>query len=185
MINHLKKINLLILLILLFFIFGLINFKESIPKNNKLIKNVDAVVVLTGDRGKRIQEGYELIKKTKYNKMFISGLDSSMKVLQSILDFDELIVECCIEVGHKAKNTYQNAIETKYWANNNKVKSIILITNDLHMQRSIFLFKQITNLEVHPYNIYSKNEIIPLEKLIVEYFKYVLSRIVFVKKYEN
>lgn len=185
MITFFKRLNLFILLFIIVFTFGLINFKNSIPQEKKLKEVADAVVVLTGDRGKRIEKGYELIDNTKFNKLFISGVSGSMKVLQKILDFDEQKVECCIEVGYKSKNTLQNAIETNFWASKNNFKSIILITTDLHMQRALFLFHQITDLNIIPYAIEYKNTSIPLEKLVIEYAKYIISRIVFIKKYED
>ena len=124
MIIFFKRLNILIIFIIIIFILGLIDFKKDIPKKSQVIPDVDAVVVLTGDRGKRIQEGYELINQTNYKQMFISGVSGSMNVLQKILNLDEEIVNCCIEVGYKATNTYENAIETDYWAKNNNEKSL-------------------------------------------------------------
>jgi len=180
-----KRINFFILIIIVSLILGLIKFKNSIPETPLNLVSSDAVIVLTGDRGKRIEKGYHLIGDTNYEKMFITGVGGSKEVLQKILGFEESIVECCVEFGYKAENTYQNAVETRHWAKNNNIKSIILVTTDLHMQRSLFLFQQITNLNIQPYPIGYKQDIIPLEKLFSEYIKYVISRIVFIKKYED
>ena len=180
-----KKLNFLFLIIIISLTLGLINFKSSIPKAPLTLKASDAVIVLTGDRGKRIEQGYKLIDQTNFNKMFISGVGGSKTVLQKILGLDEVKVDCCIEFGYKAKNTYQNAIEAKIWGLSNHVNSIILVTTDLHMQRALFLFEQITDFQIQPYPVTYKNKIIPLEKLISEYIKYLISRIIFIKKYEN
>ncbi|MDB9776138.1 YdcF family protein [Alphaproteobacteria bacterium] len=166
-------------------IIGLVNFKNSIPKATLNVNSGDAVIVLTGDKGRRIEKGYNLIDQTNFNKMFISGVGGSKTVLQKILGLDEIKVNCCIEFGYKAKNTYQNAIEVKTWALNNHINSIILVTTDLHMQRSLFLFQQITDLEIQAYPVAYKDKIIPIEKLFSEYIKFLISRIIFIKKYEN
>ena len=185
MIIFIRRLNYLFLISIFFLILGMINFKNSIPESPSSINPSDAIIVLTGDRGKRIEKGYELIEKSKRYKMFITGVGGSKQVLQEILGFDKSKVECCIEFGYNAKNTYQNAIETKIWASKNNIHSITLVTTDLHMQRSLFLFTQITNLEIQIYPIAYRNKVIPLEKLFFEYIKYIVSRVVFIKKYED
>ena len=105
-----KRFNFVLLIIIISLTLGLINFKNSIPDKPLNLKSSDAVIVLTGDRGKRIEKGYELINKTNFDKMFISGVGGSKTVLQKILGLDENKVDCCIEFGYKAENTYQNAV---------------------------------------------------------------------------
>jgi uncharacterized SAM-binding protein YcdF (DUF218 family) len=94
------------------------------------------------------------------------------------------MVNCCIEVGYLSENTYENALETRYWALEKKIQSILLITSNLHMQRAEFLFNQLSGLEVTPYAVSTEELIIPFEKMIEEYVKLLISKIVFVKKYE-
>ncbi len=94
------------------------------------------------------------------------------------------MVECCIEVGYLSKNTYENALETRYWALEKKINSILLITSNLHMQRAQFLFDQLSGLKVIPYAINDFDTVIPIEKMIEEYFKLLVSKIIFIKKYE-
>ena len=52
------------------------------------------------------------------------------------------------------------------------------------MQRAEFLFNQLSGLEVIPFAISNEESIIPLEKMVEEYVKLLISKIVFVKKYE-
>ncbi len=187
MILVLKKLNIIIALILIFIILGLIKFKNNLAYLKIENANVDAIVVLTGGKGERIVEGYRQIKNSNQNKLFISGVDDTFNsevVLVNILNFDKEIVECCVEVGYLSKNTYENALETRYWALEKKVNSILLITSKLHMQRAHFLFDQLSGLRVTPYAISVKDEIIPLEKMIEEYIKLLISKMVFIRKYE-
>ena len=187
MILFLKRLNIIIALIIIFIALGLIKFKNNLSYLQTKTFNADAVVVLTGGKGERIIEGYNQIKNSNQKKLFISGVDGTFNaevVLVNILNFDKEIVECCVEVGYLSKNTYENALETRYWAENNNINSITLITTDLHMQRSLFLFNQITDLEIYSYPITYRESIIPLEKLLSEYIKYLISRVIFIKKYE-
>ena len=65
-----------------------------------------------------------------------------------------------------------------------KIKSILLITSDLHMQRAEFLFNQLSGLKVTPYSVSNSDIVIPFEKLVEEYIKLIVSKLVFIKKYE-
>tara|TARA_B100000965_G_scaffold396723_1_gene412074 strand:- start:1542 stop:2108 length:567 start_codon:yes stop_codon:yes gene_type:complete len=187
MILFLKRLNIIIALILIFIALGLIKFKNNLTYLKTESYNVDAIVVLTGGKGERIKEGYNHVKNSKQNKLFISGVDNTFNsevVLVNILNFDPKTVECCIEVGYLSSNTYENALETRYWALEKKITSILLITSNLHMQRAHFLFEQLSGLEVTPYAIDIDDGIIPLEKMVEEYIKLLISKIIFIKKYE-
>ena len=187
MVLLLKRVNILLALIIISLSFGLIKFKNQLPLQNQNTFNVDAIVVLTGGKGERIIEGYNQIENSNQRKLFISGVDNTFNsevVLVNILNFDRDMVECCIEVGYLSENTYENALETRYWALEKKIQSILLITSNLHMQRAEFLFNQLSGLKVTPFAINNNQSVIPFEKMLEEYIKLVISKMVFVKKYE-
>ena len=73
----------------------------------------DAIIVLTGGRN-RISEGIRLLNDNLADKLFISGVptDISIKQIekQANITADD---ESKIELGRKAKNTLENAIETE------------------------------------------------------------------------
>ena len=120
--------------------------------------------------------------KILIKKLFISGVDNTFNsevVLVNILNFDREVVNCCIEVGYLSKNTYENALETRYWVLE-KIQSILLITSNLHMQRAEFL-NQLSGLEVIPFAVSNEELIIPFEKMLEEYVKLLISKIVFEK----
>ena len=187
MILFLKRINIILALILLSLALGIVKFKNNLPNQKISNFNVDAIVVLTGGKGERIIEGYNQINNSKEKKLFISGVDNTFNsevVLINMLNFDQEKVECCIEVGYLSKNTYENALETRYWALEKKINSILLITSTLHMPRAEFLFNQLSGLKVTPFAINNNQSVIPFEKMLEEYIKLVISKMVFVKKYE-
>ena len=124
----LKRVNIILALIIISLSLGLIKFKNQLPHQGQSSFNVDAIVVLTGGRGERIIEGYNQINNSKEKKLFISGVDNTFNsevVLINMLNFDQEKVECCIEVGYLSKNTYENALETRYWALEKKINSIL------------------------------------------------------------
>ena len=66
-----------------------------------------------------------------------------------------------IELGRKAKNTIENAIETEEWIRKNNIKSIRLVTSSYHIPRSmqefIIYVTMGNDLEVILNPIYSPN----------------------------
>ena len=52
------------------------------------------------------------------------------------------------------------------------------------MQRAEFLFNQLSGLKVTPFPISNSDAVIPFEKLIEEYVKLIVSKLIFIKKYD-
>lgn len=121
----------------------------------------DAIIVLTGGRN-RISEGIRLLNDNLADKLFISGVptDISIKQIekQANITADD---ESKIELGRKAKNTLENAIETEEWIKKNNIKSIRLVTSSYHIPRSLqefIIYVTMENdLEVILNPIYSPN----------------------------
>ena len=121
----------------------------------------DAIIVLTGGRN-RISEGIRLLNDNLADKLFISGVptDISIKQIekQANITADD---ESKIELGRKAKNTLENAIETEEWIKKNNIKSIRLVTSSYHIPRSLqefIIYVTMGNdLEVILNPIYSPN----------------------------
>ena len=93
--------------------------------------------------------------------------------------------ESKIELGRKAKNTIENAIEAEEWIKKNNIKSIRLVTSSYHIPRSlqefiIYVTKE-NDLEVILNPIYSPNVNIKWWKswgtfrlLVMEYNKFLV-----------
>lgn len=121
----------------------------------------DAIIVLTGGRN-RISEGIKLLNENLADKLFISGVPENISIgqieKQAKIKADD---ENKIELGRKAKNTIENAIETEEWIKKNNIKSIRLVTSSYHIPRSLQEFivyvTMGNNLEVVLNPIYSPN----------------------------
>ncbi|MDE3015385.1 MAG: YdcF family protein [Pseudomonadota bacterium] len=127
---------------------GLIWFIGQIPAAPlKNIASADAIVVLTGGSG-RLAYGLELLAQDKGKMLFISGVSDGVTVptllRQAGVDAKAPLRPVnaeSIALGHKARNTIGNAEETLRWLKQRGYHSILLVTSDYHMPRSLLEFK--------------------------------------------
>lgn len=105
----------------------------------------DAIIVLTGG-AQRVNKGLDLLSTGQGKKLFITGVNGHVS-LQEIMNLwkrpiiEEDSNDCCIVLDHKARNTIQNAQETKAWAQKEHIKTLRLVTSDYHMPRARLEFK--------------------------------------------
>ena len=174
----------------IFWIAGLIWFLFQFEATDiNKIEKADAIIVLTGSQG-RIDAGINLLFQKKAPILFISGVGKKTKLedlSRYLISFDHKQIkplENSIYLGHFASTTKENAIETSDWIIKHNCKSIILVTSDYHMQRSLFLLKKyMPEINITPYQVVKqkvKNELpwkkIPKLKLIIlEYNKLLFS----------
>ena len=136
---------------------GLISFYNKIPEQNiaeKTLRNADAIVVLTGGQ-QRIPEGINLMQQKKSDWMLISGVHEKTKIDEITNHLNSENITKNITLGRFAQTTKGNAIETKEWVAKNNVNSIILVTANYHMPRTISIFKrEMPTLNIQPYPVF-------------------------------
>ena len=121
------------------------------------IPSADAIVVLTGG-AERLPTALSLLEDKKAPKMLISGVNSkvSMGALFGRINEDYLKR---IDLGYKADNTFENALETKEWVLKNDVKSVLLVTSFYHMPRSLFeLRSEMPDIQIYPVPVFMQTE---------------------------
>jgi uncharacterized SAM-binding protein YcdF (DUF218 family) len=98
----------------------------------------DAVVVFTGRSNTRIRTGVALLEQQRAQRLLISGVDAKVRdaELREIAGGSDTTWTCCIDLGREAKDTVGNARELRNWIGRSGVKSIILVTENFHMERS-------------------------------------------------
>ncbi len=98
----------------------------------------DAIVVLTGGQS-RIKEGARLLKDGYGARLLISGVNTrtSQGDLIRLSGLDPKKFDCCVDLGYTALNTIGNASETQAWANANRYRSLIVVTSNYHMPRTL------------------------------------------------
>lgn len=100
-------------------------------------ERTDAIVVLTGGTG-RLDRGFALIERGLARRMLISGVARTVRPqeLAAAYPVQPRLFECCITLGREAFDTRSNADEVARWLERDPVRSIRLVTNDLHMRRA-------------------------------------------------
>jgi uncharacterized SAM-binding protein YcdF (DUF218 family) len=153
--NILRLIALLLLIWLLGFIYFIYSIQTEVDEPK--IK-ADAVVVLTGGSN-RLAIGFEILNKKLAKRMFISGVANNVKIYELLnlyMQSPNHNNQYNIQLGKDAFNTISNAQETKAWIAKNNIKSIILVTANYHMPRSLFEFKRvIPEIAIIPHSVIS------------------------------
>jgi uncharacterized SAM-binding protein YcdF (DUF218 family) len=104
------------------------------PKDPK----ADAIVVLTGGY-QRIDQAVTLLEQGAGERLLISGVNPATtgNHIRLLTRSPDDLFECCVDIGHEALDTTGNAAETARWIRSRGYKSIILVTNNYHVPRSL------------------------------------------------
>lgn len=98
----------------------------------------DAIVVLTGGY-LRIEQAVGLLRDGAGKRLLISGAHPSTtptqirKATQASAD----LFKCCVDIGYDAIDTIGNANEITRWIHDHDYKSVLVVTNNYHMLRSL------------------------------------------------
>jgi len=126
---------------------GLIAFALATDQvaTNARIMPVDAIVVLTGGSGERLQYAGKLYQQKTASKLLVSGVNPqvSEQDLLKLLGLSQLDLRCCVDVDAQAKNTTENAYQIALWAKKNHHKKLIVVTSTYHMPRTQFLLRAV------------------------------------------
>ena len=118
-------------------------FYLTLPEEPAEMPGADAIVVLTGGAG-RLEAGLRLLEAKVAKRMLISGVNPVVKSgeLSAITGTEQATFNCCVDLGKMATNTKSNAEEAADWANVYGFTSIVLVTADYHIPRSMILFRK-------------------------------------------
>lgn len=99
----------------------------------------EAIVVLTGGAA-RIDSALELLSEGRAGRLLISGVNPTVgreALAATFGDGLRRILECCVDLDHNARDTIENAAETRRWADARGFTSLIVVTSNYHMPRSM------------------------------------------------
>lgn len=115
---------------------GFLWFAVSLPQpaGNE---RTDAVVVPTGSGG-RIPRGLAILRDGAASRMLVTGVYQSVTPAEFGAEYEVApdLMKCCVTLGFAALDTRGNARETARWVEQNKVRSVRLVTSDWHMRRA-------------------------------------------------
>ena len=117
--------------------------------------DADAIIVLTGGQS-RIDAAIDLLKSGKGRRLLISGVNPIARIsdLQLATGGDPGLFSCCVDIDRAALDTIGNAEESAKWVNSHAYGSVILVTNNYHMPRSLLeMSRLIGDAELKPYPV--------------------------------
>ncbi len=126
-----------VLVVALFF-----DFATSTREYRTAGSGVDAIVVLTGGRG-RTEEGLALLRKGRSKLLILSGvhrdadLDSIFLKRVNAVEREKIVLE------KRSGSTFENALEVRKLLSERGLSSMVLITSGYHMKRARYTFKKV------------------------------------------
>ncbi len=136
---------------------GLVSFANSLPTPSALPEAADGIVALTGG-DTRLTEAMNLLIARKGQRLLISGVNPAARRndILSLLDVEEDLFDCCVDLDRMAVDTIGNAAQTAQWTKVNNYQKIIVVTANYHMPRSLLEFRHVMpDIEITPYSIQS------------------------------
>lgn len=138
------------------FFAGLILFVNHIdrarPDGNV---KADAIVVLTGGDS-RVTEAVRLLASGHGRRLLISGVHpkTTGAMLRRVNPEAKRLFDCCIDLDRNARDTIENANETRRWLAQRRFRSVIVVTSSYHMPRGLVeLRRALPELKLIPYPV--------------------------------
>ena len=174
-------------------ILGFVWFGDHVTslKPPRDIGRADGAASLTGGSDARLKVGVKLVENGTVPRLLISGVNrlATAQEIRLVAGGRAQTFACCIDLGRTATDTVSNATEVSRWVARNRVKKLILITDNYHMPRSLYEVRRANpTIEIIPYpvqaDLYSDKEWWKNERTLrglgLEYGKFV---VVYVRGY--
>ncbi|ANM06128.1 YdcF-like protein [Rhizobium phaseoli] len=135
---------------------GFLRFADSVTTLKPPVEpKADAIVVLTGGY-QRIDQAVELLQKGAGKRLLISGVHPTTTPAQirMMTQGSANLFSCCVDIGHDALDTIGNAEETSNWIHAKGYRSVLVVTNNYHMPRSLAELSYVDpDIEFIPYPV--------------------------------
>ncbi|WP_455873994.1 YdcF family protein [Rhizobium yanglingense] len=118
---------------------GFLRFADSVTTLKPPAEpKADAIVVLTGGY-QRIDQAVELLEKGAGKRLLISGVHPSTTPgqIRKTTSASADLFDCCVDIGYDAIDTIGNAQEAANWIHAKGYRSVLVVTNNYHMPRSL------------------------------------------------
>jgi uncharacterized SAM-binding protein YcdF (DUF218 family) len=166
---------------------GFVWFVSVVPTEEiKLDRNADGIVALTGGAS-RIVDALELMAVKRAQRLLISGANRSTSAneLSRLHPEFATIVRCCVDFD-RSLNTLGNAIETRKWAEQRNIRSLIVVTSGYHMPRAMAeIAHQLPGVTLIPFPVLSEklrlepwwSSAATARLILLEYLKFLFSHV--------
>jgi uncharacterized SAM-binding protein YcdF (DUF218 family) len=118
------------------FTFFVATVMEAAPAKGQ---KADGILVLTGG-DRRLAAGMHLLESGQAKRLLVSGVnpDTSREMLRRAHNLRQVrLFACCTDLGYAASDTVGNASEARDWVQRQGYKSLIVVTANYHMPRSL------------------------------------------------
>ena len=144
----------------------------------------DAIVALTGPSAERVNAAIRLLEQGKGERVLISGVnrDVRRRELRELVPGSSRLFNCCVDLGFEAEDTVGNAQEIAAWARDKDYHSLIVVTSDYHMPRSLLEIRSVApELTLHGYAVSTPSldnsrwwrAAVTARRMTLEYMKYL------------
>ena len=144
----------------------------------------DAIVALTGPSADRVNMGIRLLELDKGDRLLISGVNREVRrrELRALTPGSSKLFNCCVDLGFEAENTVGNASEIGEWARARGYSSLIVVTSDYHMPRSLLEIRSaLPGVKLTPYAVRTPSlgqpdwwrASVSARRMTLEYMKYL------------
>jgi len=145
-----------VLVVLAAYVAGFVWFLSQIkPDEERPTVRADGIVVLTGGSS-RVSDAIELLANGYGRRLLISGVqrtNGTANISRSLPESSPLLT-CCIDLDRSAVNTRSNASETRRWARDRGLRSLIIVTSNYHMPRALVeLSHAMPDMTLVPYSV--------------------------------
>ncbi len=145
----------------------------------------DAIIVLTGGY-QRIEQAVGLLRDGVGKRLLISGVNptTTRTQIRKMTQGSSDMFSCCVDMGYKAIDTIGNANEAASWIRDHGYSSIVVVTNNYHMHRSLhelhnaspqtqFIAYPVISADLARTNWFAEPDVV--RTMLYEYMKFVIA----------
>ncbi|MGZ8363364.1 MAG: YdcF family protein [Caulobacteraceae bacterium] len=176
-----------ILIAAMIWLVGLLAFAARIDRSTPAPEpaRADGIVALTGPSTARLKAAMQLLEAKKARRLLISGVnrEASREDIRAVAGASSGVYDCCVDLGFSAANTVGNAREAEAWAKSHKFRSLIVVTSDYHMPRSVLELKgALPGVKFQAYPVRTEEldsahwwrSAGSARRMVIEYLKYIV-----------
>ncbi len=132
-----RRLLLFLAVLAILYIAGFVAFVLTLPGAKSPDQRADGIVALTGGND-RLDAAVALLESGAARRLLITGVHpTTTKAELRRLAHGGKRFDCCADLGRQAADTHGNAEEAAEWAADHGYKSLIVVTANYHMPRSL------------------------------------------------
>ncbi len=118
---------------------GFLVFVSTLARHERSpADRADGIVALTGG-AQRIGDAIDLLAGGYGRRLLITGVNerTSRDEIARLNPTQRALIDCCVDLDYRARNTIGNAIETRRWMRAHRFNTVAVVTSNYHMPRTL------------------------------------------------